>query len=74
MLRGVGVDFSLRDLNSIVEDHHLHLPSSIVDPREGVIVDGVDPCGVGREYFSGKYKKILFLTIDDINKFRNSVE
>ena len=24
-----------------------------------VVVDGVDPCGVGREYFSGKYKKVL---------------
>ena len=68
VLRGVGVDFGLEDLSSVVEDHHLHLPSSIVDPREGVVVDGVDPCGVGREYFSGKYKKILFLTtIDSID-------
>ena len=46
VLRGVGVDFGLEDLRSVVEDHHLHLSSSVVDPREGVVVDGVNPCGV----------------------------
>ena len=58
VLRGIGVDFSLRNLNAIVKEHHLDLPSTVVNPREGVIVDGVDPCSnVGCEYFSGKYKK-----------------
>ena len=43
---GVGVDLSLGNLDAIVEDHHLHLPSPIVDPGEDIIVDCVDTCTV----------------------------
>ena len=45
---GVGVDLSLGNLDAIVEDHHLHLPSPIVDPGEDVIVNCVDTCNQER--------------------------
>ena len=43
---GVGVDLGFRNLDAIVENNHLHLPASIVDPGEDIIVDGVDTCTV----------------------------
>ena len=43
---GVGVDLSLRKLDAIVEDNHLHLTSTVVDPGEDIIVDCVHACGI----------------------------
>ena len=40
----VRVDLSLGNLDAVVEDNHLHLPASIVDPGEDIVVDGVDTC------------------------------
>ena len=37
----VGVHLGLGELDAIVEDHHLHLASAVVDPGEDVVVDGV---------------------------------